>query len=84
MSFNFFPYFQLRLPLCSAEQNHLGNFGRGPYEEQLGNIILNLGQWFLRRYCLKKKFIDNTQRTKTDQNSSPGSSPLRLAEYHKN
>ena len=40
------------MPFCSAEQNHLCNFGRGYYEEQFFEIILNLDQWF-RRCCLK-------------------------------
>ena len=29
------------------------NSGRGYYEEQFCEIILNLGQWFRRRCCLK-------------------------------
>ena len=29
------------------------NFGREYYEEQLCEIILNLGQWFRNRCCLK-------------------------------
>ena len=32
--------------ICSVEQNHLGNFDRGTYEEYLSGIILNLDQWF--------------------------------------
>ena len=36
----------------SAERNHLSNFGKGLYEEQFCEIILNLDQW-LRRCCLK-------------------------------
>ena len=36
-------------PFYSVEHNHLCNFGRGYYEEQLCEIILNLGQWF--RIC---------------------------------
>ena len=39
-------------PFCSVERNHLCNFGRG-YHEQFCGIILNLGQWFRRRCCLK-------------------------------
>ena len=31
----------------------LCNFGRGCYEEPFCEIILNLGQWFRRRCCLK-------------------------------
>ena len=33
-------------------RNHMCNFGRGDYEEQVCEIILNFGQWF-RRCCLK-------------------------------
>ena len=39
-------------PFFSAEQNHLGNFGRGLYKEHLGEITLNFGHQF-RRCCLK-------------------------------
>ena len=35
----------------SAERNNLCNFGRGYYEKQFCEFILNLGQWFRRR-CL--------------------------------
>ena len=42
-------YLQLWRPLCSAEQNHLGNFGRGHFEEHFCEIILNLDQWFKKR-----------------------------------
>ena len=45
MSFKDIFYKELCLPLCSAEQNHLCNFGRG-YHEQFCEIISNLGQWF--------------------------------------
>ena len=37
-------------------KNHLCNFGRGHYEEQFCEIILNLDQWFRRR-CLLKIFL---------------------------
>ena len=40
-------------PFCSAERNHLCNFGRG---EQFCEIILNLDQWFRRR-CHLKDFL---------------------------
>ena len=40
-------------PFCSAECNHLCNFGRGYYEKQFCEIVLKLGQWFRRRCCLK-------------------------------
>ena len=46
-------YLELWQPFCSTKRNHLCNFGRGYYEEQLCEIILNLGQWFRRICCLK-------------------------------
>ena len=39
--------------LCSTECNHLCNFGRGYYEEQFCELILNLGLWIRRRCCLE-------------------------------
>ena len=42
-------------PFCLLEMNHLCNFGRGHYEEQFYEIILNLGQWF--RICRLKDFL---------------------------
>ena len=48
-------YLELWRPFCSAEQNHLCNFGRRHYEEQFCEIILNLGQWFRR--CRLKDFL---------------------------
>ena len=50
---NLYLYFQLWLPFCSAQQNLLSNFGRGQYEEQFCEIILNLDQWFRRGFNLK-------------------------------
>ena len=50
MSFKNISYLELWQPFCSAEQNY---FGRGCYEEQFCEIVLNLGQWFRRKYCLK-------------------------------
>ena len=44
-------YLELWRPFCTVERNHLCNFGRGYFEEQFCEIILNLGQWF--RCCLK-------------------------------
>ena len=41
-------YLELWQPFCSAQCNHLLNFGRGYYEEPFCEIILNLGQWFRR------------------------------------
>ena len=49
-------YLELWQPFCSAEQNHLCNFGREYLEEQFCEIILNLDQWFRRR-CVLKIFL---------------------------
>ena len=46
-------YLELWWPFCSAEQNHLCNFGRRHHEKQFGEIIMNLDQWFKRRCGLK-------------------------------
>ena len=48
-------YLELWQSFCSVEQNHLCNFGRGYYEEQFCEIILNLDQWFRR--CHLKDFL---------------------------
>ena len=53
MLFKDISYLELWQPFCSAVQNHLCNFGRGCYEEQFCEIILNLGKWFRRRCRLK-------------------------------
>ena len=53
MLFKDISYLELWRPFCSAEQNHLCNFGKGYYEEQLHEIILNLDQQFKRRRLLK-------------------------------
>ena len=47
-------YVELSQPFCSSEQNNLCNFGRGYYEEQFCEIILNLGQ---RLRCHLKNFL---------------------------
>ena len=47
-------YLELWQPFCSVERNHLCNFGRGYYEKQFGEIILNSGQWFR---CRLKDFL---------------------------
>ena len=44
-------YLDILQPFCSAECN---NSGRVYYEEHFCEIILNLGQWFRRKGCLKK------------------------------
>ena len=48
MSFKDIFYLELWWPFCSAEPNHLCNFGRGYHEEQFCEIILNLDRWFKR------------------------------------
>ena len=53
MPFKDISYLELRLPFRSAEPNHLWNYIRGYVEEQFCESILNLGQWFKRRCCLK-------------------------------
>ena len=42
---------------CLAAQSRLSYFGWGPYEEHLGEIILNLGQQFSRILSYKDIFI---------------------------
>ena len=42
MSFKGISYLELWWPFCSAELNHLCNFGRRRHEEQFSEIILNL------------------------------------------
>ena len=41
MQFIGISYLDIWQPFCSAECNHLCNFGRGYYEEQFCEIILN-------------------------------------------
>ena len=55
-------YLELWQPFCSAEPNHLCNFGRGYPEEQFCEIIMNLDQWF-RRICLLKDFLSGALAT---------------------
>ena len=54
MLFKGISYLELWQPFCSAERNRLCKFGRGYYEEQFFEIILNLGQWFR---CRLKDFL---------------------------
>ena len=56
MSFTDISYLELWQPFCSAECSQLCHFGRGYYEEQFCEIILNLGQW-LRRRCRFKHLL---------------------------
>ena len=53
MPFKGISHLELWQPFCSVDRNHLCNFGRVYQEEQFCEIILNLGQWFRRRYILK-------------------------------
>ena len=56
MSLKHISYTELWQPFRSVEWNHLCNFGRGYYEKQFCEIILNLDQWFRRR-CLFTIFL---------------------------
>ena len=55
MLFKDISYLELWWPFCSAERNHLCNFGRGYHRDQFCEIILNLDQWF--RCCFKFRFL---------------------------
>ena len=54
MPFKGISYLELWQPFCSAERNHLCNFGRGYYEEQFCELMLISGQWFR---CRLKDFL---------------------------
>ena len=56
------PFLQLWWPSCFAERNHLGEFCRGHYEELVCEIILNLDQWFRKRYRFKIFLIKSSER----------------------
>ena len=53
ISFKDISYLELWQPFFSAEWNSLCNFGRGYYEEQFCEIILNLDKWLWRKCHLK-------------------------------
>ena len=53
MSFKGISYLELWQCFCSVERNLLSKFGRGCYEEQFCENIVNLGQWFRRNRRLK-------------------------------
>ena len=61
MRFTDISYLELWLPFCSAEWNHLCNFGRRHHEEQFCEIILNFDQWF-KRCSLKILLISSSDR----------------------
>ena len=44
MLFKDVSYLELWQLFCSTEWNHLCNFGRGYYEDDFSEIILNVGQ----------------------------------------
>ena len=50
-----FSYLELWRLFCSAERNHLCNFGRGYQKDQFSEIISNVDQWFRR--CHFKDFL---------------------------
>ena len=56
MSFKDVSYLEPWQLSCLAERNHLGNFGRGHYENNFCEIILNLDQW-LRSGSRFKKYL---------------------------
>ena len=43
MPFKDISYLEFWQPFCSAERNHLCNFGKWCYEQQFIKIVLNLG-----------------------------------------
>ena len=53
MSFEDISHLQLWQLFCSAERDHLSNFGRGHNEEHIRGIVLNWDRWFRRRCRLK-------------------------------
>ena len=60
MSFKDISYLELWQPFCSAEQNHLCNFGRGYHKECFCEIILNMDQSFRKTCCLKDFLIKSS------------------------
>ena len=53
MLFKDISYLELWRPFYSADQKHLCNFRRRLHEKQFCEIILNLNQWFMRKYLLE-------------------------------
>ena len=59
---------------CSAEQNHLCNFGRGHYGEH--SCVITLGpvvqeEMLFQEKVYGRRTMDDAQQTKTEHNSSP-------------
>ena len=52
-------YLELWQPSCSVERNHLCIFERRHHREHSFEVILNLDEWFRRRWRLKKKFTED-------------------------
>ena len=65
MSFKDISYLEFWRPFRSAERNHFCHFGRGHYEEQFCEIILNLSQWIRR--CRLKDFLSGALAAPTVQ-----------------
>ena len=59
MLFEGISYLELWQPFCSVERNHLSKSGRGYYEEQFCEIVLDSDHWFRRRYRLKRFLIQS-------------------------
>ena len=57
MSLKDISYIALWQPLCSADLNHLCNFGRRYHEEQFCEFFLNLDPWFRRKCRLQVNII---------------------------
>ena len=77
MSFQDISYLELWRPFCSAERTFLRNFGRGHYEEQFCEFILNLGQWFRRKVSKGAKIRNQLKLFKKVLIWSSGSPPIQ-------
>ena len=65
MSFKDISYLELWQPLCSVDWIHLCNIGRRYHEERSCVIILNMDQWFRRKFHLNVFLISFVQRSIT-------------------
>ena len=57
MLFKYISHLELWRSLCWAKLNHLCNFERRHHEEQFSELILNLDQWFSKRYLMKENVV---------------------------